>query len=282
MNLSSARSFLFVPASRPARFAKALACGADCVVIDLEDAVAPTDKAGARASLVDALQAFDASQLGRTLVRINAAETEWHAADLQAIAAACAGGLCGVMVSKAESVEALRAVAAALGPSASLVPLVESLAGLDALREIALAPQVCRLAFGHLDFQLDLGMRCIPDEPELAAVRFQFVAASRRAALAAPIDGVTVDVSDAAGLQGDALRARAMGFGAKLCIHPSQADPVNAAFTPTAAEVDWARRVVQAAQASGGAVIQVDGKMVDLPVIRLAQTTLAQAQATAE
>lgn len=280
MGLTSARSFLFVPASRPERFAKALASGADCMVIDLEDAVAPADKDTARASLVEALQAFDASRLGRTLIRINAADTEWHAADVQAIAAGCARGLCGVMVPKTESVDALQRVAATLGSSASLVPLVESLAGLDALREIAQAPQVRRLAFGHIDFQLDLGMRCTPDEPELAAVRFQFVAASRHAALAAPIDGVTVDVSDAARLQHDALRARAMGFGAKLCIHPSQADAVNAAFTPTAAEVDWARRVVQAAQASGGAVIQVDGKMVDLPVIRLAQATLAQAQAS--
>ncbi|WP_137920904.1 CoA ester lyase [Hydrogenophaga sp. 2FB] len=282
MSLTSARSFLFVPASRPERFAKALGSGADCVVIDLEDAVVPSDKDRARALLADALQAFDASRLGRTLVRINAAETEWHAADLQAIAAGCASGLCGVMAPKAESVETLRAVASALGPSASLVPLVESLAGLDALREIARAPQVRRLAFGHIDFQLDLGMRCTPDEPELAAVRFQFVAASRRAALAAPIDGVTVNVSDSARLRHDALRARAMGFGAKLCIHPSQADAVNAAFTPAAAEVDWARRVVQAAQASGGAVIQVDGKMVDLPVIRLAQQTLAQASAAGE
>lgn len=276
MGLTSARSFLFVPASRPERFAKALASAADCVVIDLEDAVAPADKERARALLADALQTSDAPRLGRTLVRINAAETEWHTADLHAMATACARGLCGVMVPKAESVEVLQRVAAMLGPSASLVPLVESLAGLDALREIAQSPQVRRLAFGHIDFQLDLGMRCTTDEPELAAVRFQFVAASRRAALAAPIDGVTVDVADEAGLQRDALRARAMGFGAKLCIHPSQAEAVNAAFTPTAAEADWAHRVVQAAQASGGAVIQVDGKMVDLPVIRLAQRTLAQ------
>ncbi|QHE87851.1 HpcH/HpaI aldolase/citrate lyase family protein [Hydrogenophaga sp. BPS33] len=277
MNLSSARSFLFVPASRPERLAKALASAAGGVIVDLEDAVSPAEKPGARAQLVEALAALDATQRGRVLVRINAPGTEWHVPDLSAIAPWCAQGLCGAMVPKAESAQDLHAVASALGPAAALVPLVESLAGLDALPQIAGARQVRRLAFGHIDFQLDLGLRCTPDEPELAAVRFQIVAASRRATLAAPIDGVTVALSDGEATKRDAVRARAAGFGAKLCIHPSQVDTVNAVFAPTEEEVAWAQRVLVAAQASGGAAIQVDGKMIDLPVIRLAQQTLGQA-----
>ncbi len=277
MTIRSARSLLFVPASRPDRFAKALASQADCVIIDLEDAVAPSDKVRAREQLLEGLRAFDAPQLARTLIRINAGGTEWHEADLLALGHWCAqGGLGGVMVPKAETESALERVATALGPAASLVPLVESLAGVDALDLIAQAKQVVRLAFGNLDFQLDLGMKCEPEEPELAAVRFQLVAASRRAGLAPPIDGVTVDVADADRLQRDARRSRAFGFGAKLCIHPAQIAGVNDAFTSTPAEIEWANRVLAAAQASGGQVVSIDGKMVDAPVIRLAEKTLRQ------
>ncbi|OUL99798.1 HpcH/HpaI aldolase/citrate lyase family protein [Variovorax sp. JS1663] len=275
--LASARSLLFVPASRPERFARALDAGAGCVILDLEDAVAPAGKAAARTQLDDHLGGFAADQLARTLVRINAGGTEWHEDDLRLLARWCAKGLAGAMVPKAESGAALDAIAAALGPAAQLVPLIESLAGLDAVDALARAPQVARLAFGHLDFQLDLGMKCGADEAELAAVRFALAAASRRAQLPAPIDGVTVDTADGERLRQDARRARAFGFGAKLCIHPAQVAIVDEVFAPSAAEIEWARRVIEVARASGGQVASLDGKMVDLPVIRLAEQTLRQA-----
>lgn len=275
--IARARSFLFIPASRPERFAKALASVADCVILDLEDAVAPDQKASARAQLAQGLSSFTPEERARALVRINPADTPWHADDLTLLAPWVASGLGAVMVPKAASAPALATLAAALGPMARLVPLIESLEGLDAVDAIARAPQVIRLSFGHLDFQLDLGMRCTPEEPELATVRLALVAASRRAQLPAPVDGVTVDTGDEARMRADARRARAFGFGAKLCIHPAQAGPANEAFSPSAAEVDWARRVVEADAAHPGQAFSLDGKMVDLPVIRLAQLTLAQA-----
>jgi citrate lyase subunit beta/citryl-CoA lyase len=269
-----ARSLLFVPASRMDRLAKALASKADLVVVDLEDAVPPDQKSPARDALADALPALSGGAAERLLVRINGAGTPWHGDDLRFISDAAIRTLAGVVVPKAESAAALQAVGAVIGPATRILPLVESLAGLDALDEIARCPQVLRLVFGHLDFQLDLGLKCTVDEPELMAVRLQLVAASRRAALPPPVDGVTVAVGDSARLQADAMRARALGFAAKLCIHPEQVEAVNAAFSPTPAELDWAGRVVAGAQLHRGAAFNLDGRMVDLPVIRQAERVL--------
>jgi len=274
--MKNARSFLFVPASRPERFAKALEAGADCIIVDLEDAVAPDQKAAARDQLAQRLPGFTLAQLARTLVRINAAGTDWHADDLRLLAGWIPRGLAGVMVPKAEDPATLRGIGEALGPAAALVPLIESLAGLDAVDAIARTPQVVRLAFGHLDFQLDLGMRCGVEESELTPVRFALVAASRRAGLAAAIDGVTTDTGNAQRLLTDVQRARAVGFGGKLCIHPAQVTAVNETFSPSAAELEWARRVLAGAEAHQGQAFSLDGRMVDLPVIRLAERTLRQ------
>jgi citrate lyase subunit beta/citryl-CoA lyase len=269
-----ARSLLFVPASRMDRLAKALASKADLVVVDLEDAVPPEQKSAARDTLAGALPALADGAMARLMVRINGVDTPWYGDDLRCLSGGAMRTLAGVVVPKAESAAALQAVGAVIGPATRILPLVESLAGLDAVDEIARAPQVFRLVFGHLDFQLDLGLKCTPDEPELMAVRLQIVAASRRAALPPPIDGVTVDVGDSARLQTDAMRSRALGFSAKLCIHPAQVEAVNAAFSPTPAELDWAGRVIAGAQLHRGAAFSLDGRMVDLPVIRQAERVL--------
>lgn len=275
--IARATTFLFVPATRPERIAKALTTGAGAVIVDLEDAVAPDDKAAARVSLLAALQALQPAQRARLLVRTNAAGTPWHADDVKAVAACVAHGLAGAMVAKAESAGVLQAAARAIGPQGLLVPLVESNAGLDALDTLARAPQVVRLAFGHLDFQVDLGMECGPDEAELLPVRLAFVRASRRAGLAAPVDGVTTATDDLPRLQQDTARSRRMGFGGKLCIHPAQVTPVQAAFAPGPEELAWAARVLEAAPAHGGAVFRLDGRMVDAPVLALAARLLARA-----
>jgi citrate lyase subunit beta/citryl-CoA lyase len=275
--VAQAKSLLFIPASRPERFAKAFAAGADCVILDLEDAVSPEEKPTARKQLPESLAGFTRAKLQRTLVRINAAGTDWHDADAAMLREWIERGLAGVMLPKSETVAALHATTQALGPSALVVPLVETLAGLDAVDLLASAPQGGRIAFGHLDFQLDLGMRCGPEELELGAVRFALVAASRRAGLPAPVDGVTVDTSDRKRLLQDTHRARAHGFGAKLCIHPAQVAVIHDVFLPTPAEVEWARRVLVMAEARDGAVFSMDGRMVDQPVITLAERTLKQA-----
>ena len=272
-----AHSLLFVPANRPERIAKALSSGAGAVIVDLEDAVPPDAKAAARDQLAQVFAGLGAAERARLLVRINANGTPWHAGDLALVGRLAAQGLAAVMVPKAESTADLAPVAAAVGPACGLLPLVESAAGLAAAEALAHSPQVVRLAFGNLDFQADLGLACGPDEAELVSVRLALVLASRRAGLAAPIDGVTPDISDLAALQATAARSRRGGFGAKLCIHPAQVAPVNAALAPSAAELDWARRVIEGNDSERGGVFVLDGRMVDAPVVRRARQLLAQA-----
>jgi len=175
--LAAARSFLFVPANRPERFPKALASGADAVIIDLEDTVAPSDKTAARGQLADAFGRFTAPERARLVVRMNASDTTGHDDDLRLLQQLAAQDLAGVMVPKAETVAGLQRVAHAVGPACALLPQVESVAGLDAADAFAAAPQVLRLAFGNLDFQADLGLACGPDEAELAPVRLALVVA---------------------------------------------------------------------------------------------------------
>lgn len=272
--VSQACSFLFVPATQPERLAKALASGADMVIADWEDAVSPADKVAARTALSDAVTTLPSAQRVRLLVRINSEGTPWHVDDLVALARLVAQGLAGAVISKAERAETLHAVARAAGPQAALVPLVESVAGLAAVDALATAPQVARLAFGHLDFQVDAGMECAEDEAELLAVRMALVFASRRAGRAAPLDGVTVDTRNPERIARDAERARRMGFGGKLCIHPAQVPVLHAAFDPGDAAVAHAHRVQQALQDAGGGVCVLDGRMVDAPVLAQAQHTL--------
>lgn len=274
--LSLARAFLFVPADRPERHARALATGAGGVIVDLEDAVAPERKASAREALAASFAALPEAGRQRLLVRVNAAGTPWHDDDCAQAGALVAQGLiAGVVLPKAERAADLSRLAEVVGPKGVLVPLIESAAGLAAVDELAAAPQVLRLAFGNLDFQADLGMACDADEAELVPVRLALLLASRRANLSAPIDGVTPDWRDTQRLAADTARARRSGFGAKLCIHPDQVAPVHAALGPTAQELAWARRVVEAIRAAGGGVVSLDGRMVDAPVVRLAERLLA-------
>jgi citrate lyase subunit beta/citryl-CoA lyase len=142
-------------------------------------------------------------------------------------------------------------------------------------RDIAACPAVGRLALGHIDLMADLGVQCGPDERELDSVRFELVLASRLAGRPPPVDGVTAAIDDEALLAADTQRAHRFGFGGKLCIHPRQVAPVHAALAPTAQQLAWARRVVEAAAAAGGGAVRVDGEMVDRPVVLLAQRMLA-------
>lgn len=264
-----ARSLLFVPGHQGARFDKARASGADAIVLDLEDAVPPAQKDEARATAAQWLAAHGPDTA--VAVRINGAGTPWFEADL----AACARArVAQVMLPKAEDAATLGRVAAAV-PGARLLPLVETARGLAALDAIAAAPAVARLVFGSIDFQADLGIE--GEGEELLFFRSRLVLASRVAGLAAPVDGVSTAIEDATQVEAETRRARRLGFGGKLCIHPQQVAVVNAGFLPTPAQLDWARRVIDADAASGGAPVAVDGKMVDRPVVLKAQALLRAA-----
>ena len=260
------RSYLFVPANRPDRFDKALASHADAVIIDLEDAVPPDDKSTARNALAAWL-----SPTHPVIIRVNGADTPWFREDLTL---ARLPGVVGVMLPKAEKIDEVFTVAC-VGAGTAVLPMIETAVGLANAQTIARAQGVERLVFGSIDFQLDLGIS--GDDVELASYRAQLVLASRLAGIAAPVDGVSTSIDDIDSLKVDAQRAHRQGFGAKLCIHPRQVDTVNSAFGPSADEISWAQRVLEAAARSGGAAVRVEGRMVDRPVMMKAQAIVQEA-----
>ena len=268
--LCAARSFLFVPANRPERFAKALASGADAVILDLEDSVPLDGKAEARDTLRQAWPQLQQAACA-VVIRINSPDTEWGQQDLSGLQGL--SGLAGIMVPKCEGAHNLQRVAQAFAGVPSL-PIIESALGYLALREIAQAPQVGRLVVGHIDFLADTGMNVGEDQRELDSLRFEVAMCTRLGKLAPAVDGVTVSVDDEALIRADTERALRFGFGAKLCIHPRQVPVVHATLAPTPTQIEWAQRVLAAMQASTGSAAQLDGKMVDLPVVLQAQRLL--------
>ncbi|MDM0047478.1 CoA ester lyase [Variovorax sp. J22R115] len=267
-----ARTYLFVPGTRPERFDKALASGADKVVLDLEDAVAADDKATARGVVATWLQNATPADRSRVVVRINDANSSWFAADLAALGDAHGISL---LLPKAESAAQIEETQAAL-PDAGILALIESARGVSEVDRIA-AAGAQRLVFGTLDFALDLDMDISTDASGLGYAASRIAIASRLASLPAPVAGVTPQLDDEARLMSDLAEARRFGFGAKLCIHPRQVQPIHTALRPTAEALDWANRVLVADAASPGAA-RLDGRMVDRPVVLQAQRTLALAR----
>lgn len=265
-----ARSWLFVPATRPDRVEKAAASGADRVIVDLEDAVAPDDKRRAAHEL-------HAGRLPRAVpiyLRVNGHGTPWFDED---IAVAARLPLAGILLPKAESAAQVARAAAALPAARRIVPIVETAAGLWDVLEIARAARVERLAFGALDFQLDTGIR---DEGDaMAYARTRVAVASRVAGIAPPIDSVSPSIDDLLAVTADAERGRRFGFAGKLCIHPKQVAPTNAAFQPTAQEVEWAEALLVEVAARGpsdAGTFSFRGAMIDRPVVERARALVAQ------
>jgi citrate lyase subunit beta/citryl-CoA lyase len=267
-------TYLFVPGNRPERFEKAVASGADRIIVDLEDAVAPADKSTALEAVATWLAHTQADR-SRVLVRVNDMTTVWFASDAAMLRRSQP---CGVMLSKCESAEQLAAVRSVMAPTAELVGLVETAKGIAQLQGIAASPGVSRLAMGALDLMADLDVSA--DSATLAFAASQLVIASRAHGLPQPIAGVTPAL-DALQVMGDMHNAMALGFGAKMCIHPMQLAAVQHALQPAAVDLEWAQRVLQAwnvSLTSGAAAgaIQVDGKMVDRPVVLRAERIVAR------
>ncbi|NKQ53933.1 CoA ester lyase [Amycolatopsis sp. K13G38] len=247
---------LFVPGDRPERFDKAVASGADAVILDLEDAVAAGDKDSARAAVDAWLGAGN-----NAFVRINGADTPWFQADLDLVARHG----CPVMLPKAEDPDVLGRI------EAPLIPLIETAAGIESAVAVCAARNVVRVAFGSVDLATQLGV-VHTDELALGYARSRLVLASAAAGIAPPLEGVTTALGDPAVLEADVAHARRLGFGGKLCIHPRQVPLVRQGFAPTAEELEWARRVVGAGESASA----VDGQMVDRPVVERARRLLAR------
>jgi len=267
------RSLLFVPGARPERFEKALAAGADTVCIDLEDAVPPDLKAEARRTVVAWLgqRGAGGAPVG---VRINSVRSADGVQDLAALIAAAAAPAF-VMLPKVAHGEEVAIAASALGRTDGLWSIVESAEGLLHAADIAAVPALTGILFGGADYSADIGAT-LEWEPMLHArsVLVNACARTGRELLDVPY----LDVGDEAGLAETTRRAKALGFTGRACIHPAQVAGVHAAFTPTPAEIERAQRIMAAFAEAKGAAALLDGKLVELPVIRAAQRTLAAAK----
>jgi citrate lyase beta subunit len=276
VDLPALRSLLFAPASDEHKLGKALASGADGVVADLEDATAPDEKEAAR-EIVEALFADTQTRSARGL-RVNAPGTEWFEGDLEL---ADRLELDLLMLPKATPL-----TVAALGPAGPpVLAIVESAEGLRLAYETAAAERVFALALGTHDLSAELRTSARSDGLEVLYARSKVVADSAAAGRRSPFDTVYRDVRDPAGLEEECLLASTLGFGGKLCIHPGQLEVVNRVFAPSEAELELARRVLEAYEQGlheGRGAVELDGKMIDMPIVRQAERLLGKARATSE
>jgi len=279
------RSLLFVPANDQPKVAKALASGADAVILDLEDAVAESEKSAARARVAPVLRE---TRHCRCYVRVNSLDTG-HA--LKDVSSVVGPGLDGIVLPKVENAAALATADWLLrqleqerslpAGHVDLLPLIETARGIVNLERLTGATsRVHRLAFGAADYTADLGIDWTSGEAELAHARGQLALHSRAAGLEQPIDAPSLEIHDLEQVREAARRARMAGFQGKLCIHPAQVAVCREVFAPTPQELARARRIVAAfadAERRGIAAVTVDGSLVDYAVVARARRTLAAA-----
>lgn len=280
------RSLLFAPSNEPRKLAKLGSVGSDAVVLDLEDAVAETEKDAARELVAAALATYSD---GVVMVRVNAADSGRLTDDLAAVVTP---DLDCVVVPKVEGRESLAKVAETItnlerereisAGAVKLIASVESAAGLAACEELArtVPDRLVTLLFGNVDFAADLGLEPAPDGTELLYARSRIVTAARAAGRTRPLDGPYLELDDEPGLIEDTRRSRRLGFGGRVVIHPAQIGPVQRGYQElTPGAVERAHRIVaafEAAEASGSAAIAVDGSFVDYPIYRLAKRLLEE------
>jgi citrate lyase subunit beta/citryl-CoA lyase len=263
-------SYLFVPANRPERFSKAVASGANAVIIDLEDAVGADDKTAGRNSLTNWLDSEEAhANRVPILVKVNCVNSGCFGEDLRVCRRP---DIAGIVLPKAERADDIASASA----GAPVYPLVETALGFSRIAELAKAPRVQRLLFGAIDFKHDMGID--GDEDELLFFRSQVVLASRIAGLLSPVDGVTTDIDDFEKIARDAAYTKRLGFGGKLCIHPNQVPIINRTFVPSENELRWANRVLEAAERARGGAVALDGRLIDRPMVLTAQRIIEDAR----
>ena len=280
------RTFLFAPGNHPRRVEKAMSLDADATILDLEDACPIGEKKATRAVVVAAYQK-PKKCLG--YIRTNAMSTEFGYADIVAVVQ---NGVDGIILPKLESVDEIRAAEWLItnlererglkAGAFDVIPIIETAKGLANIRAICAAgTRVKRIAFGAGDFTLDLNMTWTRSEAELLPYRSECVLASRAAGIEPPIDTVWVDLKDGEGFRASVALIKGLGFQGKMCIYPDQVPVVNEMLSPTAAEIEWCRRVVKAfqdAEKAGSASIQLDGKFIDYPIVYRAERVLDTAK----
>jgi citrate lyase subunit beta/citryl-CoA lyase len=282
MRVHANRSYLFAPGNHERRVEKALGLGADVVILDLEDAVAISEKKSTR-ELIN--KTLEQPRNCAVFVRVNAYDTEFCYGDICSIVSE---NLDGIVLPKLESLEDLRSIDWLLGnleqerglPNGSidLMPIIETAVGLVNIREIARADtRVKRLAFGGGDYTRDLGMEWTLKEDELLPIRSEMVLASRFGKLEPPVDTVFIHIKEHDAFRSSCSNILGLGFQGKMCIHPDQVPVTNETFTPDPEEVKWSQRVIDEfakAEKAGIASIQIDGYFVDYPIVEKAQRTV--------
>lgn len=288
MSFRPLRSWLFAPGMDRRKTEKALGSEADALILDLEDAVAISEKPQARKMVRDVLAQVPPAR--QVFVRINDFTTGLTAEDLRAV---CTGGLAGVILPKVESAEMVRIASGLIDQFSQeqslprdqirLGGIVETARGILQVEEIAAGGgRLETLMFGAGDFTNDLGIPTANVGPHILNGKIQTALACRAAGLRPPIDTVFFDVTDATGFQQDCEQAKGLGYQGKAVIHPNQIAPANAVFAPSAEEIASARRVVESftqAEAQGVGAIRVDGKLVDYAMVKNAEKVLATARA---
>ena len=285
------RTALFAPGNRPDRVEKALGLDADAVIMDLEDAVPFAEKESTRKTVRDLLDKYPGK---RMYVRINALNTPYAKEDITALGSK---NIVGLMLPKVESPDDLIAFGKLLTDlekdsgliegSLEVLSICETAKGLEEIYSIASVKTEPNrdmiIAFGAADYTLDLGISLTREGRELDYPRTRLPIASKAAGIGPPLDTPwMVDLKDIDGLVADAQRAKAYGFQGKIVIHPTQIQPCHDVFTPTQAEIDYARKIVEAFEAAerdGKAAIQLDGKFIDYPVVERARRTIELSRA---
>jgi citrate lyase subunit beta / citryl-CoA lyase len=283
---SGLRSFLFAPGNHARRVEKVFLSGADAVILDLEDTVPVAEKESTRALVVSAMRR---PRRAAAYIRVNAFESRWCMADLEAVAGPW---IDGIVLPKTESADQVRAVGMRLSEreraadmkagSLEILPIVETAKGVEAVAAIvASGPRVRRIALGGADYTHDVDLVWTPSEEALSYARARIAHASRVAGLDPPVDTVVLEIRDSERFRQSARNGRMHGFAGKLCIHPDQVPLCHEVFSPSADELAHARKVIdafQAAEAAGSASIQVDGRFIDYPMVDKARRVVALAE----
>jgi citrate lyase subunit beta/citryl-CoA lyase len=286
------RAALFVPGNRPERIDKAVVTRADAVIIDLEDSVPLSEKESTRSIVRKKIEEHKNKKL---FIRVNALGTEFLNADLDEV---ITEGLWGLMLPKVEEAYHIGRINSlildqeqkkSLEPgSIGLIPLIETSLAVEKIFEIVSTKsepeRIITVAFGAADYALDMGIRLTKTGDELEYPRARIAVACHAVKLMPPLDTpFMIDIKDFVSLEEDSLRAKRLGFGGKLCIHPSQIEIIRKVFSPTQAEIEYAKKVIDAfkkAEANGLAAIQLDGKFIDYPVVEHARRILETSKDT--
>lgn len=268
-------TYLFVPANKKELFSKALECGADAIIIDLEDSVHPAEKTHGRENIVSWFAAVNEDSITTKIyIRINHPECVDFIHDVKMLNSLVGASITGIMVPKMESGDTIDRIKNHLTDKLTELPfigIIETARGVHYSYAIATSG-VTRIAFGSLDYSLDIN--CQQTSDAFLYARSQIVVASRVANLSAPIDCVTPDFFSSDTLSVDAQHAQSLGFGAKLCIHPKQVSIVAKVFSPSEEQKQWANKVIE--QSKDNYAFQVEGVMVDLPLIKQASRLLGK------